>query len=490
MTIITQISSVVLLTLLTLSTVISTIDKQRSYGFLLLWSVGILTFILASLIRIKFTLLSKCISLFTLICISLYALSTLHITFLPFLNHGYYQFILPAEVGGHNHLGDLVGLCLTLTFVAQTTILSRFDILLFYAVMFTSFSKSSFLALSLTYAMVFFKKRASFIYGVAIIILAVFALLIYTKEFEVYPPIKRLQNEFVAMTHLQTKPLLSSRVLYTQQAFKSWQTSDFITQSFGFGLGNFMYPSQKTATKADLGAPDAHNIFLSLFIESGLLPSLWFFIFSVFVLITGFISQSLFLYPFLYLFIHFQTDFTFHIPFFFFCFFIFAGQSISTYTDKKNKGILLILLLIALMITTFAGYMYWQTTLYKGQLLKAVDFQIKKQNKAAVFSTLYQLEQMQPYDRSQLVKSSSIYEAFGDNKNAVRLLEKILLYDPRSYLLVLPHQIELQQKMDVDIKKYLYEKRGAFSQLPFTPKEWKILNDICFQYTESLCVKK
>lgn len=355
--------------------------------------------------------------------------------------------------------------------------------------MLASFSKSSFLAMSTTYATILLKKKGSYIYGVIIFVLAVFALLLYTEEFSIYSPIQRIQHEFISITHLQPKPLLSVREFYIQQVVKSWQTSDFATQFFGFGLGNFAYPSQKNASELYLGAPVAHNILLSLFIESGLLPVIWFFIFSVFVLISGFMYQSLTVYPFLYLFIHFQTDYTFHIPFFFFCFFIFAGQSIDGRYEKQSKIILLILISISLTITAFTAYMLQSITTQKTHLLQTLHSQIKKQDSVSIVKTLEALEQFQPYNKPFLVSSSSIYEAFGDNKNAVRLLEKLSVYSPREYLTNLPHQLVLQKKMNVNIKKYIQARKKDFAQFPFTKEEKKELNDVCEDYAKMKCIK-
>ena len=489
MTIFAQISAVVFLILLTLSTIISTIDKQRSFEVLLSWCIGVLVFLFFSILKIKFSTFAKILFILTLTCISLYILYLFQPHYFVFLNHNPYQFIIPT-VAGHNHLGDLIGLTLTLTFITKTSFLSHYDILLFYIVMIVSFSKSSFLAMGSTYALTLLNKKTSLMYGVILLLITISVLLVYTKEFDVYPPIQRIQKEFSTLTKLQPKPLLSSRELYTQQAYTSWKQADFPTQVFGYGLGNFFYPSQKTATKLDLGAPDAHNIFLSLFIEAGLLPTLWFLIFFLFVFIGGLITQSLSLYPLLYLFVLFQTDYTFHIPFFFVCFFIFAGQSLMGKHEMQNKKIVMILIGISFVITAFSAYMHNDLANQKTRLLISLDTQIKKQDKPALFKTIETLEQIQPYNQSFLIRSSSIYEAFDAHENAVRLLEKLSVYSPREFIIQFPHILELQGKSGVDLKQYIQRNKNEFIQLPLTLYEQKKFNETCIKFAEIPCIKK
>ena len=141
-----------------------------------------------------------------------------------------------------------------------------------------------------------------------------------------------------------------------------------------------------------------------------------------------------------------------------------------------------------IILTIFFGISYISIENNKKILDTQLASAALKNDKLSVKSTIQQLEQLTPYEEFELVKWSSAQESIGNNSEAIRLLEKLSVYSPRWYLLYLPHQLDLQKKQKIDLKKYLESRKKIFSTFPYSNEEKAKLNDICNDYAKMKCI--
>jgi len=477
--------------LLFASSFIGSIDATQSFYRLFLQSIYGCIFIVSSIIYCK----PSFQKIFLILCIEiaslLFVTHSLFPSLLPFLSTDSSQFIL-RFLDSHNHLGDLAGLGLIAIVINPLHLGIDLPILLFiFFIMVISFSKSAFLGVLAVLFVLAIQKKGFYRIGFLITLcISAVVICIYTKELSRIPLIKSAQKIMTQTLHLEPKPLLSERDSYFPQVFRAWKTAPLEQLLFGYGPGNYRYPSTKTGLTADLTSAETHSIFLSIFIESGLLSLFWFLLFCSLILFVGLKHKNPSVYLFLFLLVNFQTDFTYAIPFFMILFFFFAGQTV--YKKKKiphEKIIMGSVLGVFLLSAIYSGIVYYSQERENSRLNAQLTEAIIKQDKITIGQTIQNLEQMSPYDENELIRWSSIQEAFGNNAEAARLLEKISLYSPRNYLSYLPHQLDLQKKMKVDISKYIQGRKEDFAQFTFTVEEKKNLNAICIQYTNLSCVK-
>jgi hypothetical protein len=479
------------LVLLFVSTLLTSINRINSFYQLVLWSVYVGVFIIFSYIFVHVPKQKIVVILIFGITVSLFIGQMIHPQFFTFLSTSSYQFILRIHQE-HNHLGDIAGLGFIAVLINPTNIFVDALLVLTAAIiMIVSFSKSAFLGVLIVFLVLAIQKRGKYIYGfIVTLLISGIVISIYTQEFSKFPLIKTGQKIMTTYLHLKPKPLLSTRNLYFEQAFFVWKSAPLAQFLFGYGLGNYIYPSLKTGKTLDVTPTETHNIFLSIFIESGFLSLFWFLFFCASSLYLGYKLRNPSLYFYVYLLINFQTDFTYVIPFFMLLFFFFASQGIYKKEKTSNEKLLLrIGCIVILTITTISVISYFFVKKEKKKLDAQLIQAVISQNKSQVYLTIRNLERLTPYEESELIRWSSIQEAMGNTSEAVRLIEKISIYSPHLYLEYLPHQLDLQRKIFINLRKYLTEKKTELELFPYSPDEKYDLNTICNNYAGISCVK-
>ncbi len=468
------------------------INTIHSSYQLFFWALYGCAFIVSIGVPINFRYIKNIVLFIFLISSFLFIGRSLNPTLFPFLSTSPYQFILRVA-GEHNHLGDLAGLVFVSLILSSSHLLLIIPSSLFaFVIMAISFSKSAFLgALVVLFILAIQKKEVYRIIFSILFCISLLVITLYTKEASSIPFVKQGQKIMSQTLHLNPKPLLSVRDFYYPQVIRAWQTSPLEQLLFGYGSGNYIYSSIKTGVSSDLTPTETHNIFLSLFVENGILTLFWFLIFCTYIVIQGLKQENPFIYLFIYLLVNFQTDFTYAMPFFMVLFFIFAGQSLPDARDKMSvkSSFFFFSLFCMIGLTIFLGLIYMSILNNKKQLDVKLQSAFKSQDKQKIQETINSLEAITPFEEAELVKWSFIQEFIGNTKEAIRLLEKLSVYSPRWYLLSLSHQLDLQKKDGIDIKQYLEKKRGSFSQFPFTEKERIQLNNICAEHAKIQCVR-
>ncbi len=468
------------------------INSLHSSSQLFYWALYGCTFIVSTGVHIHFKYIKATILFIFLVSSLLFIGHSINAALFPFLSFSPYQFILRVA-GEHNHLGDLAGLAFVSLLLNSGSLFLLIPTSLFiFIIMAVSFSKSAFLGSFVVLLLLAIKKKGKYRLILAVTLcLSLFVVSIYTKEFSAIPFIKTGQDVMQKTLRLNPKPLLSVRDFYYPQVFRAWQTSPLEQLLFGYGSGNYIYSSIKTGVSSDLTPTETHNIFLSLFVENGILTLSWFLIFCTYIVIRGLKQENPSIYLFIYLLVNFQTDFTYAMPFFMVLFFIFAGQSLHNPQDKLNERSSLFYLSFCSMVilTIITGLLNLAVVNTKKQLDTQLNVAVKSHNKQKIQSTISSLEAITPFEEPELVRWSFIQADIGNTTESIRLLEKLSVYSPRWYLLYLPRQLDLQKKEEVDIKKYLERRKNDFAQFPFSPAEKKQLNKICLNYAKIQCVR-
>lgn len=470
------------------SSYLNTVNMLNSTAHLALLTSYIFAFFLSTGLVVKKRIVFFILVLLAVGSISLYALHILNLFPLPFFSHQDFQFILPTE-SGHNHLGDLVGLGLISSlFITFSPLLFVLQ-LVFFIMIGISFSKSALLALVFVAFLLMIHKKKYVALFIGITLISSILIGIYSKENIPFPPLNKAQKMAQTTLHITPKPLLSSRERYIKQILKPWSSTPIEHLFFGYGPGNFKYASNRVSESVWDVVSDTHNILLTFFVESGFLPLAWFVIFVSMIILIGYKNQDPLTFLVLYLFVHFQMDYTYRIPFFMYLFFFLCGQIASiqakrfTLISFRNIFILIsfsILVIFSLMNRIIAQrYQILNTNLNNG---------IQTQNKKMFVSAAKELERMTPYESDLLLTLASFHESFGNNEEAIRLLDALYLYTPREYFANLPHLMLLRKKMRKSTKTYLEEKEMEFKMFPFTEKEKSQLDHICREYLERECL--
>jgi|GEM_PF-5605489 len=488
-----SVSIFIFLLLLFLSTCLFSLNFLRSSSLLFYWSVYVGIFIVSLHYYVPFTYFKAGIFVFFLGVVLLYIGHELFPSLFPFLSVSPYQFVL-RNGGGHNHLGDLAGIILSVLLISPGSLYFAIPAsLLIFGLVAISFSKSAFLGITVTlFALTLIRKKIYAALFAFVLVISVVVIAIYTQELSYNPTISNLQKIMVQRLHLNPKPLLSVRDIYFPQVIRAWQSAPLEHSLFGFGSGNYIYPSMKTGVSTDLTPTETHNILLSVFVENGILTLVWFIFFCMIVLYWGIKLNNPAIFIFIYLLANFQTDFTYTIPFFISVFFFLAGQSLhSSSTNIPRHSIFMKIGIFILILFILISGLNWG---YQHNKKKSLDTLLTRASKSRtsqdLTSLINNLEEITPYQENELVYWSSLQENRKNYSEAVRLLEKLSVYSPRWYLLYLPHQLELQKKMRVNIKKYLEYRKKDFSQYFYTSTEKQELNEVCQNAAEMNCISE
>lgn len=487
--------------ILLFSSLFGSINILNSSSQLFLQALYGCIFVFSSLVPIRPSLQKKLLILIFIIASLLFIGYSFAPSFFSFLSADPYQFILRIN-GEHNHLGDLAGLGFVITLLASSYLILDIPIIFFaLVIMAVSFSKSAFLGVLVVLFFLAIQKKGLYRVGF-LILLVVSALIIgiYTKELSGIPFIQSGQKIMTQTLHLNPKPLLSVRDSYYPQVFRAWKTAPLEQFLFGYGPGNYIYPSIKTGVSTDLTPAETHNILLSIFIESGFLSLFWFLIFCILILYIGFKQKNPSVYLFLYLLINFQTDYTYVIPFFMGLFFFFAGQTISRISPETMSlksfwqsalggRAMGIFVCIFLTFFIYSGATYFSLRQEHDNLEIKLTQAVNKQDKVAVQKISPILEQLTPYNEIELVRLSLAQESIGNYNEAVRLLDKLSIYSPHLYLYYFSDILNLLKREKLDIKQYLEKRKKDFALFILSQEEKDKLNGICKEYAKMLCVE-
>lgn len=488
MAIYSAVACLLFLLLYILSTYINTVNTLNSMSHLALFTSYVFAFFLSTRVTIKRNYIVLLLVVISFGSTVLYVLHHFALLPLPFLSHQDFQFILPTE-SGHNHLGDLVGLGLIGSLFLNTSPLLLTFQLIFLIVIGVSFSRSALIALVITVFFLTVHKKNFITLLIGLIVMSSILIGTYSQINIPFTSLSTAQKAIQSAFHLHPKPLLSSREKYIKQILKPWTATPLEHLFFGYGPGNFKYASNRAAESAWDIVTETHNILLAFFVESGFLPVVWFMFFVVATIYVGHKIQDPLIYPLLYLFIHFQMDYVYRIPFFMYIFFILCGQIThipperSSFFSRKNS--LFLISLLTMLVFIFMNYRISEE--YKNLNIQ-LNKGIQAQEKRVFVSAAQKLEKMTPYDSDLLLTLASFYESFGVVDESIRLLDKLYTYTPRVYFANLPHLMLLQKKQERDTKKYLEEKEKEFMAFPFTAKEKSYLDHTCREYLERECL--
>lgn len=476
------------LVLYIISSYINTVNTLNSTGHLAQFASYVFVFFLSASFAIKKRYLFLFLVIFSLGSITLYTFHSLQILPIPFVTDHDFQFILPTA-SGHNHLGDLVGLGLISSLFLTVSPLVVIIQTIFLIVIGTSFSKSAIVALVFTVFFLTFQKRRYLALFIGLTLIAGILIGIYSKEPIPLAPLGRAQKTIQTALHINPKPILSSRERYIGQIFKPWAAPQLEHLFFGYGPGNFRYASNRTAKSTWDVVTDTHTIVLTFFVESGILPLIWFIAFVGITIYLGYKNKNPLVYLLFYLFVHFQMDYAYRIPFFMYLFFFLSGQ-IAYIPGKQSSSlwyrrILFFVSLSAVIVTVIVNRVAIQR--YEAQNI-LLNKAIQTRDKKTFATSANELERMTPYDTDLLITLSSFNESFGNTGESARLLDKLYVYAPRDYFANLPHLMALLKKMKRDTKSYLEAKENEFMTFPFTEKEKSFLDHTCREYLERECL--
>lgn len=228
------------------------------------------------------------------------------------------QLIYPFY-GSHNHLGDFLGMVLIMNMSLhakgkKTKIILLLLSLVFFILLVLSFSRSAYLSFLLTVIIFFISRYRSLsikhlLVGAGALAITLCALFTASSlDVPKTSPLYPLQKIAVKNLKLSPRDMLSGRDTFYPQAIDAISKNPL----FGVGAGNFIKISL-TYNKNNNFTDSAHNIFLEIAAEQGI-PTLLAFVFLVVLLTVQAVrKRSVWGYVFIYLFLNFQTDYTYQI---------------------------------------------------------------------------------------------------------------------------------------------------------------------------------
>lgn len=255
-----------------------------------------------------------------------------------------YQLVIPYFNNVHNHLGDFLGLGLTISvyFLIFKKEKNWFlGSILFLPLFFLSFSRTAYVSLLVTLIFLLIRNKLirlfSFKAGVVLVLVILSTVFFFStvKEVNNKTIVGRFNQVLSARFNLQNKTFTAERLVYLKQGIASFIDHPL----FGVGPGNFNYLSKKYQSQQSQWyqfetVDNAHSLSLDILFENGGLAFIFFGIFTIFLLINIFKKNNLENYLLLYLLINFQTDYTYKIYSVFILFMILAA---TVYEEKEVK---------------------------------------------------------------------------------------------------------------------------------------------------------
>ncbi len=263
-----------------------------------------------------------------------------------------YNLVFPSYAL-HNHLGDFLALpiiCLIYqTSAAKRAWLNYGWLAIFGLLVFYSYSRSSYTALSISVLFFLYRfrqkiKPSVIFVGLVLIASAVLFLLITTKETGFQQP---------WLNAVENKQLFNGRDQYWQVSVSTLKDHPW----FGIGLGNFVYAMGRYSNIAFNWTESSLNLFLTIISETGVLAFITFMALLIWIIKNNRFGLPFFL--FLALLVNFQTDYTYKITTMWLLFWLIMGLSVNNKNDlvkiKPDQtmlpGLLTILVLLQLTLS-------------------------------------------------------------------------------------------------------------------------------------------
>lgn len=261
-----------------------------------------------------------------------------------------YQFFYPLYPS-HNHLGDFLGLVMiTIFFLTVNNKLKLFLWFIFLPFFLFSFSRSAYLDLFLILILFFFKKKEKIRELKKILLLFIIFISLFfifsqrqIRQISIIGPILTPVDQRLKFT---PRDIFSGRFEYFNQGIKGFWEKPY----FGWGAGNYLYSSNKYVSRPLQQVKSALNIFLTNLTELGIFGFVPYLFLISFLLYASFKNKDLYSLLALYLFLNFQTDYTFSINGFYFLLFLLFGLSLKV---KKTKEKEILFPVFSLLLTIF-----------------------------------------------------------------------------------------------------------------------------------------
>ncbi len=421
-----------------ISSLLFSLDKQNSFELFLLFYSSFLLFIFF------YNYKKEGVNFIYFFCIILGLFLCAYSFCIPFFQQKNWSFLIPTSekqfvfpfYNNHNHLGDFIGLPLTIALyyiLKEKRYLNIFPFLFCFAVIIITSSRSAYLScfvLCLILLLYFRKTISAKILPVFFIFLSSLVYIAYIISFPqktdsfFYKPQKYIET----ILHSPSRNLLEGHDVFIKQAIFSAIKHPL----FGVGGGNFLLASVQHNENHAI-SDSAHNIFFELAAEQGLLATLFF------LLLIGLIIKQILKRPslsgflFFYLLFNFQTDYTYQIYSFFLLLIIFGSLS---YQENKEfpislsfYGLFCCIPLIVLTCICTSNLMLkmgrpeqaiqWYP-LNKEAYINAID--LSQDN---TLSYIEKGEQIAPYDGDLILISADFFLRQGNKSKALSYYEKI-----------------------------------------------------------------
>jgi O-antigen ligase len=248
-----------------------------------------------------------------------------------------YQLVFPLY-SNHNHLGDFLGIPLIWLFYDWINKKDKIDLLTFFLFLpffIFSFLRSAYLDFLIIGGFIFLKNKnlnhQKRKFGLSFLI-GVFLVFVLTQR-EIYQikPLDQLPPLFKKIINFEPRSFFSGRPEYFSQGIKGFLERPF----FGWGLGNYIYPSQKYVSQNLSQVSSALNLPLTLLVELGIFGFFLFLFFVILIIKEINYQEKPIYFLFSYLSLNFLTDYTYSIYGLFLFWFLLGGLSIKE--KKKNK---------------------------------------------------------------------------------------------------------------------------------------------------------
>ncbi len=408
------------------------VDKINTIDKILFYFVAFFIMIMAmnEQEKIKNVLLQTLIGLGLIFCFF-----SLNIVKLPTTSA--LQFFYPLYPN-HNHLGDFLGLSiLSALFIKLNKKPKTILLLILFLFFLFAFSRSAYIDLLAVLALLFWQRKdvlAEYRKAFFTIVIGIAIFFAFTqRQLHTIPLFKPVFTRVDQALKFTPRDILSSRPEYYHQGIRGF----FDKPLFGWGEGNYIYPSNKYVSAPLDEVRSALNLFLTNLTELGIVG------FIPYILVIGLLlycayknrraDPSFFLA--LYLLLNFQTDYTYSITGFYLLLFLFLGLGLKEGMRKYQHGIFTVL---SLLLTIFiwlqiTGQILNLTRQYRlaklifpwqhqpWQALITQDLKNNKLAKAKMLANEY--EQLSPISLPSLDYLTGFYAKINNVGAASRLLD-------------------------------------------------------------------
>jgi O-antigen ligase len=392
-----------------------------------------------------------------------------------------YQLIFPLY-SNHNHLGDFVGIPLIWLFYDWINRKDKIDLLVFFLFLpffIFSFSRSAYLDFLIIASFIFLKnknlnhqKRKI----VLSLLIGIFLFFILTQR-EIYQikPLDQLPLLFKKIINFEPRSFFSGRPEYFSQGIKGFLERPF----FGWGLGNYIYPSQKYVSQNLSQVSSALNLPLTLLAEVGIFGFFLFLFFVILIIKEINYQEKPIYFLFFYLSLNFLTDYTYSIYGLFLFWFLILGLSIK---EKKanltNLYSIFSLLTLIFLFLKINGLIFTQLGLpklgfyffpFNHQAYQELISQKTNEGEIIVAKKIAEsYYKNSSFSFSALTFLTNFYENLGEKKQALFFAQKLTdnnrfpPFDALKKTYELKKEVEGKKKADYYFSKFFYDLKTVF----------------------------